>query len=79
MTKEPEKKTFEMHGQWYMVSRIENKWETWNSWEWETMIFPADKDGNVTDWSGLYCSREYEELDYSIDMFSTTALLRAIE
>ena len=27
---------------------------------WETMIFPSDKQGKISDYLELYCSREYE-------------------
>ena len=33
---------------------------------WETMIFPSDDEGNVTDWLELYSSCEYETHDQSI-------------
>ena len=29
--------------------------------EYETMVFAADKDGNITDWMDLYCKRYYTE------------------
>jgi hypothetical protein len=29
--------------------------------EYETMVFNANKDGNITDWTDLYCKRYYNE------------------
>lgn len=35
----------------------------------ETMIFPCDAEGNVTDWCELYCDRSGQSLEQCIKEF----------
>ena len=35
----------------------------------ETMIFPSDSEGNVTDWDDLYCDRTDMSLEECIEEF----------
>lgn len=35
----------------------------------ETMIFPANEDGEVTDWGDLYCDRSGKSLDRCVEEF----------
>lgn len=35
----------------------------------ETMIFPCDSEGNVTDWGELYCDRSGQSLEKCIKEF----------
>lgn len=35
----------------------------------ETMIFPCDKDGNVTSWTEVYCDRTLKSLDDCVKEF----------
>lgn len=35
----------------------------------ETMIFPADKEGKVTSWTEVYCDRSGKSLDRCVEEF----------
>ena len=37
--------------------------------DWETMIFPADKDGEVLDWSELWSVRGWEHIGTTLDNY----------
>lgn len=35
----------------------------------ETMIFPCDKEGNVTSWTEVYCDRTFKSLESCVKEF----------
>ena len=37
--------------------------------DWETMIFPSDKDGNVNNWGDLWAIRGWEHIQTTVDSF----------
>lgn len=38
--------------------------------EWETMIFPADRHGNIVDWLDLYAYSGWEKTSESVRKFT---------
>lgn len=44
---------------------------------WETMIFPADKEGSVENWGDLWSVRGWEHMGTTVDNFMETVNERA--
>ena len=55
-----------LDSRYYLVSRV----LTPVTYQWETMIFPADQDGEVTDWLQEYAYRGYESIIDSVVNFA---------
>lgn len=60
-------KTFEHEGDFYFADKSYVP-----SIGPETMIFSSDSEGNVTDWTDLYCDRTDKSLDECIKEFKQT-------
>ena len=56
--------TFEKDGNYYYADR------SWTlDWGMETMIFPCNEDGEVSDWSELYCDHSGKSLEECVEEF----------
>ena len=52
-------------GETFMISRVFSDVHE----DFETMIFPTDEDGEVTDWGGVYEHRGYESTEDTVRNF----------
>lgn len=59
--------------EWFVVSRA----IAFDHGDWETMIFKADKNGNVLDWLELYAHRGFESTECSVNSYMWEGLNNA--
>ena len=63
-----DRETFKHNGRYYVVSRVCVSYGMHKD-EWETMVFPAKETGEITNFTQLYETRDYEILSVSISKF----------
>ena len=59
-------KLFKVNENYFVASQVNLGHDSYGDYQWETMVFAANEEGSVNNWTDLWCTREVTPTDIEV-------------